>query len=185
MLAIKIIFFTVLGIFLALAGFYFMSDYVRKPKMSYICFTTCFVCIVIVLISNNTLTKQNQRIYHREETLELIKIDTLCFENGNIYQRNYFGDIDLVQESSEGFYRCHTLHTSREIPVIITPIVLNASETEIIETRDCRQPTLKEYLINKTLINPEGEICWECSETKYVLTLPPNAIKKVDSFKGS
>ena len=185
MLAIKIILFTVLGLVLALAGFYFISDYVRKPKISYICFSACFICLIIVLISNNTLAKQNRRIYQREETRELIKTDTLCFENGSIYQRNYFGNIDLVQQSREGFYRCHILRTSRENPVIITPIVLNASETEVIETRDCRQPTIREYLVHQTLIDPEGKISWEEYETKYVLTLPPNAITKIDSFKGS
>jgi len=185
MLVIGIIFFTILAFLTVLAALYFLHDYSYKPKRACICFACGLCCICITAHLTNTLQLQNQRVYHRIYEDELIRTDTICYKDGSLYDTHFFGELELIEKTENGFYRFYTTHATPEGPRKIQEELSCESETKINPDSNCRQPTVQEFIVHECLIDPEGEICYEITSPKFILTVPPNAIKRIDSLQGS
>lgn len=128
---------------------------------------------------------QRERAYQKIENDEWIRTDTICFKDGSLYDKNFFGNIDLIEESSDGFYRFHITRATREGPAKISSELSCISETELIIAENCRQPIVQEFIHHEYLITPEGKICYEKSGPKFILNIPENAVKKIGSIEGS
>jgi len=183
--AIVTIIGTILSFIFGGAYLYYLFGPANKPKIAYCSAAFFFIFLIITLQSNAIVKAQNQRIYTTVSETETIEKSTICFKDGSIYNPNYYANISLIEQSREGFYRFHIFRYSKEGTRIV-PIVISTSETdEPVIDPNCRQPTVTEYILHKTKLDPDGAVSWKESETRYILTIPPNAIKKVDSFKGS
>ena len=169
-----------------LTAIYFLSDYVNKTKTGYCCMAICFVFFVITLLANAEVKAQTAKpSYQRIVETKVIEHNTLCFKNGAFYDPSYYANVDLVEFSAEGFYRVYITRYSKNGSRVI-PIVTSITETdEPIIDKNCHVPYMTEYVVHTKLLNPEGKVCWEECETRYSLNIPPNAIKKLNSFKGS
>jgi len=183
--AIITIICTILSFIFGGAYLYYLFTPANKPKIAYCSAAFFFLFLIITLQSDAIVKTQNQRIYTTVSETETIEKSTICFNDGSIYNPNYYANISLIKQSREGFYRFYIFRYSKEGTKIV-PIVISTSETdEPVVDRNCRQPTVTEYILHKTTFDPEGNITIKKSETRYILRIPPNAIKKVDSFKGS
>ncbi|MBP3284207.1 MAG: hypothetical protein J6M02_01765 [Clostridia bacterium] len=145
------------------------------------------ICLLITLSLNNTLREieQSRRLYRHEEIVEPTETHTICFKDGSLYQTNFYGNSDLIEESAEGFYRFHIIRYASGNPIAVPQVISIAETDELIIEPTCHKPLVKEYTLYKKLITPEGETCYESSESRYVLILPPNSIKRISSFEGS
>ena len=146
---------------------YLLSDYIKNTKLGYCCMIFCLAFLVTTLIANAEVKAQTTKPgYQRIIETEVIEQNTLCFKNGKFYNPNYYANVDLVEFSSEGFYRVYTTRHSPTGSRVI-PIVTSITETDdpIID-KDCRIPYITEYVIRTKLITPEGKVCWENCETR-------------------
>jgi len=186
MLAIGIIFFAILACLTGCTALYFFHEHAYNPKIACVCSAFCILCICITSHLNQTLKIQMQPVYHRIFEDELVRTDTLCYKDGSLFDTHFFGETELVtQNTSNGFYKFHITRATPEGPRKITPEFCCDSETTVNIKKDCYQPTVEEFIHHEYLISPDGEICYEYTEPKFILTIPPNTLKSVDSFQGS
>ena len=186
MRVIAIIVCTLLAFILGIISLYFFRTETYRIKTAIIClaFAMFFTCSASNMY--NTFQLQRQTIYQYIFEDELIRRDTLCYEDGSLYDTQFFGETALViQDNSTGFYRIHITRATKEGPRKIMADICCNSETIVNIDKNCRQPTVEEYIHHEYRINPEGKIYFEKETPKFILTIPPNTIKIINKSKGS